>query len=159
MTWQKSLRSRDLATIGHIANRILPVLGLDMETLSTEYHQVFFKTQDEVGFKRCLTFDLYLGQVKGHRKISYKKMFRAGMQVSWYEWILPFPYWDFTIRTFICPFFMSFSVIIPWQHDIFSHKWLYELVGPWPMCPPSFIEITCKMREISPLSNYTYNNN
>ena len=26
------------------------------------------------------------------------------------------------------------------------------------MCPPSFIEITCKMREISPLSNYTYNN-
>ena len=27
------------------------------------------------------------------------------------------------------------------------------------MCPPSFIEITCKVREISPLSNYTYNNN
>ena len=49
-----------------------------METLSTEYHQVFFKTQDEVGFKRFLTFDLYLGQVKGHRKISYKKCLGQG---------------------------------------------------------------------------------
>ena len=56
-----------------------------METLSTEYHQVSLKPRDEVGFKRFLTFDLYLGQVKGHRKISYKKMFRAGTQVSWYE--------------------------------------------------------------------------
>ena len=38
-----------------------------------------------ITFKRVLTFDLYLGQVNGQRKISYKKMFRAGSQVSWYE--------------------------------------------------------------------------
>ena len=49
-----------------------------METLSTQYHQVFLKPRDEVGFKRVLTFDLYLGQVKGHRKISYKKMLGQG---------------------------------------------------------------------------------
>ena len=50
-------------------------------------------------------------------------------------------------------FFMTFSVIIQWQHDIWCHKWWYELLAPWPMCPPSFIEISWKMSEISPLFN------
>ena len=45
MSPKKSLRSRDLAKIGHIANPILPVLGLDMETLWYQFGQVFFKTQ------------------------------------------------------------------------------------------------------------------
>ena len=71
-------------------------------------------------------------------------MFRAGSQVSWYEWILPISSWDFTIRTFICPFFYTFSVIFQWQHVIWCQKWWYELLGPWPMCPPSFIEIASK---------------
>ena len=39
-------------------------------------------------------------------------MFRAGRQVSWYEWTLPISSWDFTIRTFICPF----------CYDIFCHN-------------------------------------
>ena len=83
-------------------------------------------------------------------------MFRAGCQVSWYEWILPISSWHFTIRTFICTIFSTFSVIIQWQHVIWCHKWWYELLGPWPMCPPSFIEISWKMSEIWPLSNYYY---
>ena len=48
---------------------------------------------------------------------------------------------------------MTFSVIIQWQHDIWCHKWWYELLAPWPMCPPSFIEISWKMSEIPPLFN------
>ena len=56
-----------------------------METISTEYHQVSFKNQEGVCIYDFMTSDLYLGQVKGQRKISYKKMFRAGSQVSWYE--------------------------------------------------------------------------
>ena len=31
-----------------------------------------------MGFKRVLTFDLYLGQVKGQRKISYKNCLGQG---------------------------------------------------------------------------------
>ena len=77
-------------------------------------------------------------------------MFRPGSQVSWYEWILPISSWDFTIRTFICPFFSTFSVIIQWRHDIFCHTSWYELLGPWPICPPSFIEISSKMSEFDP---------
>ena len=77
-------------------------------------------------------------------------MFRASSQVSWYEWMLPISSWDFTIRTFICPFFSTFSVIIQWQHDIFCHTSWYELLGPWPICPPSFIEISSKMSEFWP---------
>ena len=50
-------------------------------------------------------------------------------------------------------FVMTFSVIIPWQHVIWCQKWWYELLGPWPICPPSFIEISWKMSEISPLFN------
>ena len=34
---------------------------------------------------RFLTFDLYLGQAKGHRKKSYQQIFKQDMQVSWYE--------------------------------------------------------------------------
>ena len=41
-------------------------------------------------------------------------------------------------------FVMTFSVIIPWQHVIWCQKWRYELLGPWPMCPPSFIEIASR---------------
>ena len=41
-------------------------------------------------------------------------------------------------------FFYTFSVIIQWQHVIWCQKWWYELLGPWPMCPPSFIEIASK---------------
>ena len=41
-------------------------------------------------------------------------------------------------------FVMTFSVIIPWQHVIWCQKWWYELLGPWPMCPPSFIEIASR---------------
>ena len=92
-----------------------------------------------------MTFDLYLGQVKGQRKICYQKIFSPGSQVSWYEWILAISSWDFTIRTFICPFFSTFSVIIPWQHDMSGHRSGYELLGPWPMCPASFIEISWKL--------------
>ena len=43
------------------------------------------------------------------------------MQVSWYEWILPFPYWDFTIRTFICPFFQHIfchNSMTAWHIDV-----------------------------------------
>ena len=44
-----------------------------METLSTQYHQVFFKNKQEgVGISDFMTTDLYLGQVKGQPKISYK---------------------------------------------------------------------------------------
>ena len=51
-------------------------------------------------------------------------------------------------------FVMSFSVIIQWQHGIWYHASWYELLGPWPIFPPSFIEISWKLSEISPLSNY-----
>ena len=112
------------------------------------------KPREEIGFKRFLTFDLYLGQVKGQRKICYQKIFSPSSQVSWYEWILAISSWDFTIRTFICPFFSTFSVIIPWQHDMSGHRSGYELGGPWPMCPGSFIEISWKLCQNSALSNY-----
>ena len=65
-------------------------------------------------------------------------MFRAGRQVSWYEWILPISSWDFTIRTFICPFFMTFSVIIPWQHVIWCQKWMIWAIGPMAYVPTKF---------------------
>ena len=44
-----------------------------METLSTQYHQVFFKKNRKAWeFSDFMTTDLYLGQVKGQPKISYK---------------------------------------------------------------------------------------
>ena len=47
-------------------------------------------------------------------------------------------------------FFSTFSVIVQWQHDIFCHTSWYELLGIWPLCPPSFIEISWKMSEFDP---------
>ena len=111
------------------------------------------KSREEIGFKCFMTFDLYLGQIKGQRKKLYQKIFSPGSQVSCYEWILAISSWDFTIRTFICPFFSTFSVIIPWQHDMSGHRSGYELLGPWPMCPASFIEISWKLGQNSALSN------
>ena len=65
-------------------------------------------------------------------------MFRAGSQVSWYEWILPISSWDFTIRTFICPF----------CYDIFCHnsmtachmmsKMIIWAIGPMAYVPTKF---------------------
>ena len=154
MTWQTNLRSRDLAKIGQIVYPQRSFKRLGIVILWYQSGKISQKTQGGVGFKRFLTFDLYLGQVKGQGRISYIKMFRAGSQVSWYEWILPISSWDFTIRTFICPFFSTFSVIIQWQHDIFCHTSWYELLGIWPLCPPSFIEISWKMSEFWPQFNY-----
>ena len=112
------------------------------------------KSREEIGFKCFMTFDLYLGQIKGQREKLYQKIFSPGSQVSCYEWILAISSWDFTIRTFICPFFSTFSVIIPWQHDMSGHRSGYELLGPWPMCPASFIEISWKLGQNSALSYY-----
>ena len=65
-------------------------------------------------------------------------MFRAGSQVSRYEWILPISSWDFTIRTFICPF----------CYDIFCHnsmttchmmsKMMRWAIGPMAYVPTKF---------------------
>ena len=112
---------------------------------------IIFENKKRNIINDCMTSDLYLGQVKGQRKNLYQKIFSRDRQASWYEWISSC---DYTIRTFICPFFITFSVIIQWQHDIFCHTSWYEL-GPWPMCPPSFIEISWTMSEIWPQSNYT----
>ena len=71
-----------------------------------------------------------------------QQIFRQDRQVSWYEWTFAISSWHVTIRTFICTFFSTFSVIIQWHHDIWCHTSWYELLGPWPMCPPSFIEIS-----------------
>ena len=152
MTWQRSLRSRDLVKIGQIANPSQPSSGRSLwRTCIIHLIILCKKPREEIGFKRFLTFDLYLGQVKGQRKICYQKIFSPGSQVSWYEWILAISSWDFTIRTFICPFFSTFSVIIPWQHDRSGHRSGYELLGPWPMCPASFIEISWKLGQNSEL--------
>ena len=50
--------------------------------------------------------------------------------------------------------FSTFSVIIPWQHDMSGHRSGYELLGPWPMCPGRFIEISCNLGQKSALSYY-----
>ena len=101
-----------------------------------------------------MTFDLYLGQVKGQLKNFGQNIFSSDSQVPWYDWILAISSWDFTIRIFICPFFSTFSVIFPWQHDIWVHTSGYELFGPWPMCLASFIEISCELGQNWALVNY-----
>ena len=73
MTWQKSLRSRGLAKIGQIAYPPRYLKGLDIEILWYQFGKLSKKNREELGFKRFLTFDLYLGQVKGQRKISNTK--------------------------------------------------------------------------------------
>ena len=50
-----------------------------METLSLLNIIKFpLKIRKEYGFNDFMTFDLYLGQVKGQRKISYKKCLGHG---------------------------------------------------------------------------------
>ena len=107
-------------------------LKVTMEDLYINLVILSKKSREEIGSKRFMTFDLHLGQVKGQRKFFY-------------QIILAISSWDFTIRTFICPFFSTFAVIIPWQHDMSGHRSGYQLLGPWPMCPASFIEIFWKL--------------
>ena len=80
-------------------------------------------------------------------------MFRAGSKYHGRNEFCPsLPGTSQFVHSFV-HFVMTFSVIIPWQHVIWCQKWWYELLGPWSMCPPSFIEISWKMSEISPVSN------
>ena len=71
-------------------------------------------------------------------------MFRAGGKYHGMNEFCPsLPGTPQFVHSFV-HFVMTFSVIIPWQHVIWCQKWRYELLGPWPMCPPSFIEIASR---------------
>ena len=154
MTWQTTLRSRDLAKIGQIAYPIHRSMGLAIEILWYQSGKISRKIKGEI---TIWTFsDLWPISRSGQRSAEnfIPKIFRAeckyhGMNEFWPS----LPGTSQFVHSFV-HFVSTFSVIFQWQHDIFCHTSWYELLGPWPIFPPSFIEISWKMSEISPLSNY-----
>ena len=116
-----------------------------MDTLSTQYHQVSFKNQGEIGIEAfSYLWPISRSGQRSAENFKYKKCLGQGGKYRGRNELCPsLPGTSQFVHSFV-HFVMTFSVIIPWQHVIWCQKWRYELLAPWPMCPPSFIEIASK---------------